>query len=205
MNRAIALGAALVVASLAGSRWLNAQPSRSATGRAATVDVVRVFNEYEKQKDLAEEFKAEQDKLDAENQQRRAKIDALQATVDRMQPSDPLYADRARELFQMQVEYKNWYELKRAAIGREMAMWTARMYREILTAIGTTAERDGFDMVFYRDEFEPAGLDPQVIREQIQDRKVLYASPGVDITSDLLARMNASYRSQPKAKMVVIP
>ncbi len=170
----------------------------------ATIDVVLVFNEYQRQKDLSEEFREKQTSLQAEDQSRRQKIDAAQATLDQLDPTDPAAVTRARELLQMKIEYRNWADLAQADLERELGLWTARVYQEILSATGQVAESRGHQVVLYRDEFQPLS-DPQRIREQIQQRKVVYASGGTDISQLVLERLNTEYRKQPRAKMLQVP
>lgn len=170
----------------------------------ATIDVVLVFNEYQRQKDLSEEFREKQTSLQAEDQSRRQKIDAAQATLDQLDPTDPAAVTRARELLQMKIEYRNWADLAQADLERELGLWTARVYQEILSATGQVAESRGHQVVLYRDEFQPLS-DPQRIREQIQQRKVVYASGGTDISQRVLERLNTEYRKQPRAKMLQVP
>lgn len=170
----------------------------------ATIDVVLVFNEYQRQKDLSEEFREKQTSLQAEDQSRRQRIDAAQATLDQLDPTDPAAVTRARELLQMKIEYRNWADLAQADLERELGLWTARVYQEILSATGQVAESRGHQVVLYRDEFQPLS-DPQRIREQIQQRKVVYASGGTDISQLVLERLNTEYRKQPRAKMLQVP
>lgn len=177
----------------------------AASGRVAAVDVVRVFNEYQRQKDLQEEMRKVQDRLQLESDERRKKIDQLQAQLDALKPSDPTYTDRSRELLALQIDYKNWFDINQAALTREIGVWTVACYRDILRAVELLAERDGFDLVFYKEEFEPTNMDPQQIRDQIRGRKLLYARQPADITQLVLDKLNADYRAQPPQPMIKLP
>lgn len=209
----IGLGIGLVLggAFFAGALPLHAQSKKPAggvsgqTGRLATLDIARVFNEYEGQKDLAQEFKESQDQLQLEDQQRRSRIDSLQATLDKMNPSDPNYLAKNKEYFDLQIDYKNWVDLKRAAIAREMAIWTTKIYKDILAAVKDHAEHEGIDLVLAKDEFEPASFDPKIIQQQIADRKVIYGSAAADISQIVSEKLNAAYRAQPHTKKLNVP
>ncbi len=199
-------GAVVTLAVLAltgGLRAQNAAPLPPA--RVASIDIVKVFNEYQRQKDLTEEMKQVQDKLELENQQRRQKIDAAQATVDAMNAQDPARAGKMRELLAMQVDYKNWFDLNQAAMGREVGVWSATIYREITKAAEQIAVDKGYDIVIYRDEFQPTSMDPNEVRDQIRNRKLIYANPRIDIGQPVLDKLNAEYRTQPRTKMISIP
>ena len=185
---------------------LLAQASgQQVSGRSACVNVIMVFNEYQRQKDLAEEMNNEQIKLEAEATTRKQRIDALQATADAMNPQDPAIQKMIQDLFAEQITFKNWLEIKQATMAREVGLWTTRVYQEILDTVAAVAQQEGWDLVLYRDEFEQGSFDPNVIRDQIRGRKLLYASPAVDLTQKVLDKLNAQYRAKPRQKMLQIP
>jgi Skp family chaperone for outer membrane proteins len=187
-----------------GSR-LDAQSGAAPTGRIACVDVMKIMNEYQRAKDLREELAQLQQSLENEDKERRGKIDSLRAQVDAMDPQDPMIAGRMRELLELQVSYRTWAELKQLDVAREYGLWSIRIYNELLTAVQETAERDAYDMVFYRGKFEAVSMEPDVIRDQIARNQVLYASDAVDITMTILDKLNNAYRSKPKEQMIQMP
>jgi Skp family chaperone for outer membrane proteins len=184
---------------------LQAQSGAKSTGRVASVDVVRVFNESQRQKDLFEELRALQEKLEAEHQTRKQRIDALQATLDVMDPADPSYPKKTQELLEEQINFKNWRDIKQAGMSREVGVWTARIYKEIVATTEQIAQAQGVDLVLYREEFAPPTFDPDQIRENIRARKVVYASPAVDMTQPVVDKLNSDYRAQPRSPMLFVP
>jgi Skp family chaperone for outer membrane proteins len=105
----------------------------------------------------------------------------------------------------MQVDYKNWVELKRADMTREIAVWSVRIYKEIVRSVEDVAQKQGYDMVLYKGQFENVSMDPEVIKEQIRRIQLLYANSGTNITQSIIDKLNADYRAQPKAKMMQVP
>ncbi len=211
MNRqnmtVVLTGVAAGVASLWVATSLSAQSRGGSSGgaRVAVVDVVRVFNEYQRQKDLTEEMNDLEGKLRTENQQRLTRIETMKAELDRLNLDDPTYATRARELVQVQIEYEVWAKAKQADMAREVGLWTDKIYREILKAAEELAKRDGYDLVLYRGQYQGGTLDPEGLKEQIRSNQVLYAAPSVDITVGLSDKLNADYRTQPRSKMMWMP
>jgi outer membrane protein len=184
---------------------LRASNAQQAPERAAAVNVGTLINEYQRSKDLDEELAQLDADLKAEEEQRRAKIDQLQAEIDRLDPEDPTRVDRTRELLEMQIQYKVWGETKQAHRVREFSLWTTQIYREIIDAVKKVAEREGYDLVLYKDEFQPGSMEPQAIMEQIRGRKVLYAHPSIEITQTVLDQLNEDYRAEPHKKMLFVP
>ncbi len=197
----VALGAAVFTA----GRGLYAQNRASlSTGRIACLDVIFIFNEYQRWKDLEEEMKVVREDTQKEIERRRDQIDTLQGTLNVMSPDDPMYAKKTREMLALQIDYKNWSDLMQADMAREVGIWTRRMYKEVLEVTAELALREDYDMVFYVSPPDLRGFDPDAIQEQIRARKLVYASPRVDITQVVLDKLNANYRAQPKTQMLQI-
>ena len=109
-----------VAAAFTASGPLAAQGGSSASrGRVACVDVVKVFNEYQREKDLEEEMKQERDKLELEAARRKQRIDAAKAVLDAMSLDDPTYAKKMRELLELNISTRNWMDITQAAMARE--------------------------------------------------------------------------------------
>jgi Skp family chaperone for outer membrane proteins len=197
----IAVGAVVFTA---GSGLYAQDRGSFGAGRVACLDVIKIFNEYERQKELTEEMRAVEQEMQNEIERRRGQIDTLQATLDAMSDSDPAKFKRQREMFQLQLDYKNWAELMQADMAREVGLWTRKIYNEVRAAAEEIALRDGYDMVFYREGPELVGYDPEAVRDQIRSRKLIYASPTVNVTQAVLDKLNADYRAQPKQQMLQI-
>lgn len=205
----LAFGIVIGVIGCSAVTMLLAQPKpaapAAATGKTATIDVVRAFNEFQRQKDLDDELKQIRERLELENQTRQQKIDAVRATIDAMDPADPNYGTKLREYQQLQIDYKVWFETNQASIAREVAVWTSKIYIEISKAVGEIASQQGIDVVAYREEFQAPGLDPDGVRTSIRQRKVVWSSEACDLTMQVVEKINTAYRAQPKQKMIQVP
>ncbi len=181
---------------------LYAQGRGSSDCCVACIDVVRIFNEYDRQKDLTEEMRVKNQEMQDEEQRRRGRIDTQQATLDAIADNDPAKVQRQRELLSMHIDYKNWGELMQAEMAREVGVWTTRVYDEIVAATGEIARYQGLELVLYKEQPNLMGFDPDAIRDQIRSRKLVYSSNSVDITQSVLDKLNDDYRAQPKKQML---
>ncbi|QOJ14559.1 MAG: OmpH family outer membrane protein [Planctomycetia bacterium] len=199
----------VVGVSVASLSVLNAQSSGTAAvaggTRTGTIDVQRVLNESQQQKDLADELRQIRERLEGENTQRRQRLDAMQAALDAMNPEDPAYGGRQREFLQAQIDYKNWADVNDAALKREVGVWTAQLYKEMLRSTQAVAAQGGFELVFYRDEFVSPSMDPETVQAVIRDRKLIYAATTTDVTQTVLDKMNGDYRAKPRQPMMQMP
>lgn len=204
MKRNTIVAAAVVAigaAALLPAGWTMAQ-GKGSCERMACVDVTRAFNQYQRQIDLSRELDQLKLTLQNESESRRAAIETLAATVQKMDLSDPTYAARSNELLKMQIEYKNWFDLKQAELTREAGLWTAKIYKEIIASLSDLALKEAIDVVCSLEEFDDRSPDPENIRGQIRNRKVLFCSKGADLTDVLVERLNAEYKATPKQPML---
>lgn len=195
-------GVAIGAVTFTAVTTLHAQSRGQSDCCVACLDVVRIFNEYERQKDLTEEMRVINQEMQDEEQRRRGQIDALQATLDAMSDSDAAKVKRQREMLQMRIDYQTWGELMQADMAREVGLWTRRVYAELAAATKEIAQLQGFDLVIYKEQPELIGFEPEALRDQIRARKLVYASETVDITQMVLDKLNAAYRAQPKTQML---
>lgn len=197
------LGAIGMVAAayFGNARPLEAQDGAAPTGRIGWVDVVRIFNGYQRQIDLQVQLEEADNQLRAQGERRRLEIEQLQTQLSAMQIDDPAYGPRRNRLDQLQFEIRTWSELARSQMGRELGAWTGRIYEEIMQATAEVAQQQRFDLVLYKDEFVPAFDNPEAIREQIRTRKVIYGSERVDLSQAVLERLNAAYSREPSRQM----
>lgn len=187
---------------LGSSQAQDSAPPAEPT-RVACVDIVRAYNEYQRQIDINTEMEEVQERLKLENRERLERIDQLQTALAALDPADPNYRKKQDELLRQQVAYRNWSDLIQASLARELSVWTGRMYQEITNKTAQIAEERGIELVLYLDgQFIPMADDADAVREQIRSRRVLYAAPELDLTDAVITAINAQYRALPPQKML---
>ena len=60
------------------------------------------------------------------------------------------------------------------------------------------AQERGFDVVMTTETLDSDVPDANALKQQIRLRHVIYANPGVDLTQDVLGRLNRNYADQGK-------
>lgn len=176
-----------------------------ATGRVASINVLRIRNDYQRYKDLLDEDKAHRDRLTEEENARKGRITNLESTIDAMGNEDPMRPERMREWMQMQIDYKNWGEMAQLTLAREFGLWSIEVYKDIYKAAEELARQQGYDLVVFAEPFEPMSIEPQALENQVRLQKVIYANPTIDLTQLVLDRLNEQYRGVPRQKMMQIP
>ena len=182
---------------------------RSQTPRAAviaTVDLSAVLEGLQQRSAADVAFRTLRDNRQAEEQTRNSEIAALKAQLaDAVEPAARQQIEEQIALDAIELEF--WLDFKNDELDIEWSLGRRDLYRSIQKAVKKMAEMQGYDLVIIDDskqEFSVTG-DASLPRRQIQllqqmsSRRLLYASPAVDITKDLIAAMNNAYTIGTKA------
>lgn len=91
-----------------------------------------------------------------------------------------------------------------AVLGLEKGRYWKQLYPRIMSSIDQLAVQQGLDAILLDDRKLTLPMDKELTDEQItgfiQNKKVMYAKAGVDVTGALVDLMNNSYASGAKKK-----
>lgn len=184
-------GTAALTSSLATPAAAPAAP----TGRIAVCDIVDVFNNYQRAKDLTAQLNERRQAIKAESDKRNKAIDVLRQELEAYKKGSPKYKQTFSQITWQTIEAKAYLQYQDALALREHRQLTQEMYQEITKMIARVAKQRGFDLVLHR---EPEDLTTESTTEmlrQIHSRKVLYAAETLDVTESVLASLNQAYKA----------
>jgi len=174
-------------------------PSPAAAGaKIAVCDVVGLFNAYERARDIRTELDLKEKQITATDEGLRKKIERLQEQLESLAVDSKEYESRLRELSKLTVERMVSKETEERLILQRRLRETEQMYREILDTIASVANERGFHVVIHREEMETASRSAGELLNKIASRKCLYWSPSIDITAEVMDRLNKKYREKRK-------
>lgn len=162
--------------------------------RVAVCDMQIIFTEYVRAKDLLARLNEKRQALTAEDDQRSKAIDALQAELSGLKPGSAEYDARRAQAERQQIDRAVAIQFAESNLRREHRRLTMDMYTEITQVVAAVAQERGFNLVLYRDGALVDTDETLELLAQIRSRKLLYSDNSLDITSDVLARLNATYR-----------
>ncbi len=167
----------------------------------AAVQIESLFNGLVQRAEAKAEIEALKDENTAERDARQAKITKMEEEV--RGAADP---DRQEELVDTimleKLKLQFWFQEAEAELEVEKALRLQHLYLKISEAIGELASAQGYDLVILDDSAQEPEFDRDSripgqlqILQQIASRKVLYRNPAIDITNDLITRMNNEFRA----------
>lgn len=185
-----------------GSFWImsvfagTAFATQTMAQNIAVIDVAKIFEEYQLTQDLEGAFDKQQRELTAEAENRRKSLDQMRKSLAAFDPASEEFARREKELYQSEVEYQVWSSYEEKRLKSEHKNWLRRIYADTQRIIGDVARSRGVDVVLTYDRLMEDAPDSTALRQQILLQKVIYHSDRVDITGEVLTRLNNEYASR---------
>jgi Skp family chaperone for outer membrane proteins len=198
---AAGMGALAAVVVLGGRSDTNAQAVGVDPGKVAVVDVIRIFNECQQTKDVNERFQLRDENFAGQRQKLKEAVDAKEKELQAFARGSKEYIERFKQWVQLQVEYGSTIKIHQRRIVRDQVLWTRRTYTQIVQAVEEVAKARGLLLVLYRDEMDLQTEDLQDLGSRLRDRKVVFSATGLDITQDVLDKVNRDYRASGGLKM----
>ncbi len=183
----------LAVALLAlGRQDVVAQPT------IAVVHVSGAFERYHKTIDLNAQYDALRRKRDTERDAKREKINRdARALQEEIKPGTADYYERRKQLAMLEADLQYFVESEGRRIEGSLAKSMRAIFDDIHAAVREVAEEKGIDLVLAADRMPTEVPDsPSLVQQQIHFQKVLFWSPQVDLTDEVVARLNARYKDQ---------
>ena len=147
-------------------------------------------------------MQSDQKLLAGVNGEKREKLIALKAARDALKVDSPQYQERNAELLKASIEYESWGKINEANIQRDQKLQMRRLFEKIEQGVAEVAKKNGYDLVLtdqhpdLPDDVDQINLDQ--LRTLINSRNVIYTSEKIDISSDVLAVLDARYRAAPQ-------
>lgn len=185
------------------SGWLaSAAPAAGQSGQVdlAVVDIERLFKDSALAQSLIEQARAYRQQVEADLSEAQAELRQLREQLQQLSAT----SDRARELRREVQLREQALNTEQTVAQRELTLLQAlgdlRVMNAAKQAISQVAQERDIDLVLRKAPPLPESYDPfdsnqrgQV--EAMMTRQIaLYADPGLDITSDVLLRMDESFQ-----------
>ena len=177
-----------------------AQPAGTAApGSPAVCDVIHVFNNYQRAKDLTADLNTRREAIKAETEKRNKVIDARTLEQESYKKGSPKHKEVGNEIMRLRVEARAYLEFQNAIALQDHQALTKEMYNEITSMIAQVSRQRNLSLVLHRELTPIETNNTAELLRQIRDRKVLYASDTLDITDPVLTSLNVTYKAKKTA------
>lgn len=187
-----ALALTLAAASPAMAQQTGAAPAKDAAARIGLIDMAKVFQQYDKFKDLTEGLNAEA-KARAEDRKKIAdEAKKIADEIKAFKPGTPQYIELEARFAQLQSQFAAQEKLDGVNYNRKQADVFEKTYVEVTNVVGIYAKHFGFTMII-RFNSEPLDTEnPQKLASGL-NKLVVFHRPQDDITDAVVEYLNRQY------------
>ncbi len=179
------------------------QPDRFGSTRVAVVDVPAVSERYLKTSDLEARFEQRRTELNRQRDALREKVERTGRSLqEEFKPGTNEHEQRRKQLAMLEAELQWFLETQGEKVERDLAGSLRGIYNDIHAVVREVAEERGIDLVLTAARLpEETPRSTSQARQQIVLQKVVYWSPRVDLTDEVVTRLNTVY----KARRLTVP
>jgi Skp family chaperone for outer membrane proteins len=143
------------------------------------------------------------EKMRAEDADRTKQLEALRRQLDDI-PEGDVEARRAteEEIAMVALETQAWRMFASEQLDIEASLRLRDLDRSIKGAVAQFAQINGYDIVLVDDSGRELSIDAQSkasremqVKAQMNARRLLYTNPEVDVTDELIERMNNAFNA----------
>ena len=167
----------------------------------AVVRIEPLFDGLKQKADATAAVERLRGEIEAEVKKRREAAEAL--TEQHSNAVDATQREALSDKIALEtLKNASWLETAKQELEIEKAVRLQDLYKKIVDGINTLALTEGYDLVIVDDSGEALPFDrssrivPQAqVLQQLARRKVLYVNPTLDVTDDLIMRMNNEFNA----------
>lgn len=187
--------AALLVGVLAvakGASTMMAKPTA-----VGVVNIADVFDALTEKQAIDAQLKSQVAEITAQQAAKKKQIEDLEFDLNALKVGTSNYNKKQEELQQATIDMQVWARFVQAKAAREGGIQLERIYNKMTDAIARVAQDNGYDLVLYRepDLSQQHWDSPQQLSQLLELRKVLYAGKQIDLTNQVIQRMNNEYEN----------
>ncbi len=187
----------LGMVALVGFRSPASRPPVPSLATVATVDLERLFSNLDEKGAADIRLQALADDLQKESEAQSRDIELLEQNLDLFPAGSEKYQEATEKFLEATVKLQSLVEFGRRKIDFQKGVTLKRLYTSIKEETRLLAEREGYAVVVVDDSIVDlqSSTEADMIR-QISARRMLYASPRVDITDALIMQMNNAFQTR---------
>lgn len=173
----------------------------------AVVNVGAVSEKYARTADLEAQFDAIRRKLNQERDSMKDKIEkANRSLQEELKPGTDEYRARRKQVALMEAELQWFVESEGQKVEKGLADSLRGIFGDIQTVVREVAQEKGVEIVLASDQLPAETPDsPTQVRQFILLQKVLFWAPSLDLTEEVVTKLNARYKaSTPTAGPITI-
>ena len=197
-SRAVVLSVVIcAVAVLATFNYSGAAPAAGGSVlKVGVVSVRTVFNKTRQQLEYRTKAIARQGRSRTQLEAQAKEVAADEAELKTLQPGTADYLEQLQSVLSKRSKLESQQEFLKQQRMLEDKLWMEKLYKETLKIVNAVAKEKGLDLVLERTE-PTFPISSEELMATFSTHKVLYAGAEMDLTNEVIARLDALENLQP--------
>ncbi len=194
-----------LMATVAAIAWAVTHAQTPGTGtKIAVCDVAAVFEQATITTALESKFKEQTENLDREAKAMQDDIRIKRQELAAFDPQSKDYRKREEALLEMEAKSEAWFRSRQNHLRRVRMEWFRKIYQQTVDSTHEIAQSAGIHVVLSDNPIQYEVPDAQALIGQIRQKNVIYASPHVDLTAQIVTRLNTRFEEAGGANSINI-
>ena len=155
------------------------------------VNIKKIFQDCKRGAKYGAEAFAERQRVKAELEKIGKEVEAGEAGLRALKLGSSDYMAQMKELLEKRSNYRARQELYNQQMELTDQLWTKGLYQDILRVTGEVAKERGLKLVFREDEIDFSETNTAELGLAMRTQKLLYSGGCVDITGEIITRLDA--------------
>lgn len=188
----------LAFALLASFTYINVNLANAEADdfKIGVVDISSVFEKYQKRIDLDQELKEQEQGFQDEINKKRKEIIDLDEETQLLDLGSESRSKNENLMERKNVELEGYAKFAERQLLKKYKDFFENTYQEVVQKVEEIGKQSNFDLIVKKEEPNLESGQISDLQFKIGIRTVLYHSESVDITSDVIDNLNASYSKE---------
>jgi Skp family chaperone for outer membrane proteins len=160
-----------------------------------TIDLPRVLEALDEWKAEVTRSTAAGESFQAELIKRRDNLDALAADLDDFVVGTKQYEGAEHAIKKASIDLRAFMSLADLREARTKQRAILRIYNHIREGTSAVSQQEGYGIVLMDDSAIPISEESSDVLGDISARRVLYASPTLDVTDSIILHLNSQWQA----------
>lgn len=189
----------VLVAALLLSLTVAARAQDAGGTKIAVANPARIFADMQETQDLKQKLEQERASLEGEVKARQQKVRDLQAARDLLKADSAQYQEADKAFMKEAIEFDTWSKITQAQLQGNQKQQMKILFDKIVTATQEVASARGIDLVLADQKPDLpenlAQINVEQLRGILNQRNVLHADPKVDLSDEVIAKLDEKYKA----------
>lgn len=166
------------------------QKADTPSSKIGIVSIVKIFRNCKRSAAHTTRIITEQNKIRAELEKLSKQLKAQEDMLRALKQDSSDYLAQREEIINTRAGLEARQAINKEQIVLKEYRWSKELYQDILRITCELAEQKGLDVVLEKNEIDDPALSFNKFNQTISTHKVLYSGGCIDITDEVMARLD---------------